>query len=172
MKKIFIIIICSFLFLNTINAEEFNFIYSEWIDYYPSGVEEFRIVSEDRYLFERTYTDSNGNSVYEKTSEYYTELEGYTRIESSKKTFYKVINNSVVFVDENDNLVTNTVLCIKSHYCKTKRLLRFIPSTNEVINEKIEIDNPKTGDNINTYLALFMISTIIMLKYKLYNHLH
>ena len=142
MKGLFKILVMVFILsINSIVlAEEYNFIYSEWFDYYPNEVENFRVQSEER--------TENGVT----------------------KTYYRVLNNPVVFFDKNGNLVKNPESCIKS-YCKAVLLNEYIPNKTETVNEKIEINNPKTLDTIDIYVYLAIgslcVFVIVNKEYKI-----
>lgn len=100
-----------------------------------------------------TYTDKlykTYNIEKEYINEYYSNLDGYIKDESSKKTFYRYITNDYIIVDENDNIVTNESHCNKE-FCKIIYL-----------NNNEQIDNPKTYDGINK-LTILLISSIIIL---------
>ena len=150
MKKYFL---CLLLFLYASKIYAFEYEYTPWFDHYPQGVEEFRIESEERYLW---YKEENGETI--KTEEYFKELDGYIKIEESVKTFYRVLNSKEVYVDSKGNLVTDPHSCIKTR-CK---VLKLVPYT-----ENEENNNPNTKDDIDYYISLFIGSlSIIILNTK------
>ena len=161
MKKTIFILSCLFS-ISFVYATEFEFIYSNWSSVFPEGVESFRIQSEDRYLFSRI----NEQGDYEQTDEYYTELEGYERIEESKKTFYRVINNSYVVFNRHGQLVLNDNEC-KKVFCVQVQLEKYEEHSNEIVppveEKPPETINPETYDGIYKYLAYFFICLIIII---------
>ena len=163
MKKFFMfILLLLFVVLPKIHAEEFEFIYTDWFDYFPDDVDSFRIQSEDRYK----WYIINDNGDYEETDDYYSELEGYIRIDDSLKTFYRVINTDYVVFDNNGNLVYDLNKCIK-RFCMKIQLEKY-----EIHEEEEEtpiepheeiIINPDTYDGIYNYYILFTISTVLLI---------
>ena len=142
--------------------------YSEWSLEYPSDIEPLRIVSEDRYLWTKdVYNEYTGQMETITTDEYFKELEGYEKIESSKLTYYRYILNDYVMVDTNGNVQETISYCIKNP-CIRKY---FPKKTNDEVEEDEEeveeiIVNPKTGDDSYIYyisLIICSISTIILM---------
>ena len=153
MKKIFLIIL-SFLFcfvFEKVHASEY-ITYSDYQEEYPSWLNSKFIESEDRYLWYREIINEETNEVErEETQEYYKELEGYIKIEESKKTFYRYITNPRVILDGSGNLVYDDAECAKM-YCVVVRM------PTKPVEEIIE--NPKTYDNIFVFLIIAFISFI------------
>lgn len=94
----------------------------------------------------------------EYTTDYYTELEGYTRDDSSRTLFYSYLLNDYVILDSHGNIVKNESYCIKN-FCSI-----------EIIEEK-EGENPKTGDYISysfiiLFFSLVIISMLLFIFYK------
>lgn len=160
MKKILYAIMLLFLTMNIVYAD-YDYIYTDWFDYYPEGVEEFRIQSENRYYWYKEITNNNGNISKEYIKEYYASLSGYIKDESTKKTFYRVLNNPYVYIDYN-NKVEDPRVCAKS-ICKVVRLKPYTPYEGQ---SQVDINNPKTFDNIDTYICIFSVSIIILLLLK------
>ena len=109
----------------------------------------------------------------EYTDEYYTELDGYIKDESTKKTFYRYVTSSAVIVDARNNVVKDPdTYCVKE-YCAlvyiTKEEQEEEPEEESVIEEEPEEEtpnipiNPKTLDNIGYYFIMFFSSLIIMM---------
>lgn len=157
MKKIFIIV---FLFLiitcNEIIYAQDYITYSDWQEEYPYWLDSIFIESEDRYLWINTTTG-------EETTEYYKELDGYTKIEESKKTFYRYITNKTVLFNSKGEIVYDMTYCYKS-FCTRKT----IP---EKPTEPEEIINPKTYDNIYVFLILSFLSfvSLVLISFKKIN---
>ena len=170
MKGIFKIILSFILLISTkIYAEELVYTFSEWSSEYPSNYPEIFIQSEDRYL----WYIINEQGDYEETEEYYAILEGYERIDSSKKTFYRVINNDYVVFDRNWELVTDLSKCVKV-FCTQIFIKKYeIPQEEEPPKPKEEeeiIINPETYDGIYNYLICFggsLLFTLVKLNNKL-----
>ncbi len=153
MKKLLIFILFFCLFINKVSAESY-ITYSDWQEEYPYWLDEMFIESEDRYLWYREVLNSETNEIErEETEEYYKELDGYIRIEESKKTFYRYITNDRVLIDGHGNLVYNINYCIKN-YCSRVAL----PKKPE--GSPNEIENPKTYDNIFVFMILGFISFV------------
>ena len=157
MKKHFYFLFLIFLFTSRVNAKEL-YTYTDWFDYYPTGVEEYRIETEDRYYWYKENDDGSRDT----TSELLPSMDGYTKIEESKKTFYRVNNGPIIIIDLNGNLLYEANSCIK-RMCHYYHVNEYVPNSNEAMVS----DNPKTGDNIIIYLVLFILSIIIMRKNNL-----
>ena len=84
MKKIFYVFIISMLFIK-VEAQELY--YTDWQSEYPKGIDSFIIDTEIRYKWIL-------NGVI--TEEYYTEKEGYEKVEGSEKTFYRYLLNDSI----------------------------------------------------------------------------
>ena len=103
------------------------------------------------------YTDKlykTYNLEKEYVNEYYKELDGYQKDESTKKTFYRYITNDYIVVNEDGDLITNEDYCIKN-FCKLLYLV-------EKEEPKI-IENPKTLDNIYNYILVLFICFVSLL---------
>ena len=168
MKKVVILILSLFI-CTYVYADDYEIVYTEWSSIFPEGVEEFRIQSEDRYL----WYIINEQGDYEETEEYYAILEGYERIDSSKKTFYRVINNDYVVFDRNWELVTDLSKCVKV-FCTQIFIKKYeIPQEEEPPKPKEEeeiIINPETYDGIYNYLICYggsLLFTLVKLNNKL-----
>ncbi len=157
MKKHFYLLFLLFLFISRVDAKEI-YTYTEWLDYYPTDVEEYRIETEDRYYWYKENDDGSRDT----TSELLSNMDGYTKIEESKKTFYRVNNGPLIIYDTDGNLVYDAMYCIKS-VCNYKYVKEYIPNQGEVPIS----NNPKTGDNIIIYLIIFIVCSIIMQKNNL-----
>lgn len=163
MKRFLIVILSMFLCM-LVHAEEIEYIYSEWVDYYPEGVEEIRIESQDRYKW---YKIENDERI--ETEEYYDYLEGYEKIEETKKTFYRVINSEYIVLDASGRLVKDYHYCDK-HICIETKVEPFVPK--EVEEETPDIPeptkppeeviiNPNTFDPIYVYYSLLFVCIIV-----------
>ena len=166
MKRLFYVILSTLLFIcfckEVYAYDDIVFIYSDWVDYYPEGVESIRIESQDRYLW---YKEEDGQSF--ETEDYYDYLEGYEKIEDSKKTFYRVINNEYIVINGNGELIKNFDYCRKV-FCTKIYITPFVPKEEEPTppdnppDEEILI-NPDTFDPINTYIISFILCIFIII---------
>lgn len=86
------------------------------------------------------------------TDEYYKELDGYIKLESSSKTFYRYITNEYLYFDTFGNIVYNENYC-KKNRCTKKYYYH---------NEEEKVYNPKTIDNIDYYFIAFIISFVLI----------
>ena len=102
-----------------------------------------------------------GETTRETTTEYYSELEGYTKIDESCKPFYRYITSEYVYIDGKGRIVENIEYCIKD-YCAMLYINR--------VEEEEEIVNPKTGDSTYIYLNILFISSILFIGIKLYEN--
>ena len=153
-----------FIFAIRINAQiygPFEFVYTDWLDYYPEGVDEIRIESQDRYKW---LIDG------EESEEYYDYLEGYTRIDESKKTFYRVINNDYIVLDSSGRLVTDLNECRKA-FCVVVNLKPYIVNEEEEPEPEEptpsnppeeEFINPDTYDPIYTYIISLILCIFVL----------
>ena len=126
----------------------------------------------------------------EITTDYYAFKEGYERIDSSKKTFYRYIMNDYVLLGPFGMIIEDADYCIK-HFCqiayleeketpkeepkeeeKEEEPEEEIPKEEEKKEEeKHEIVNPKTIDHIDIFILLMVtsfISLIFMYRRKIY----
>ena len=158
MKKIIIAILSLFLCICTTQATVIEYIYSDWFDYYPEGINEARIDSEDRY---RWYKIENDERI--ETEEYYNYLEGYEKIEESKKTYYRVINSDYIIIDVDGKLVHDHEECRKV-FCYKIRVQPFTPEEPSEPEEPIEIVNPDTSDPLYMYYYSFIISLFVLIS--------
>jgi len=99
---------------------------------------------------EKLYKTFNVKRIYEE--DYYNELDGYIKDENNIKTFYRYITDSYVFVDSNGIIVKDDNYCSKN-YC-------FIKSLNK--NNDVNINNPKTNDNIDAYFIILICMFLII----------
>ena len=154
MKKIFIVIISLFMGVLIVHGEEINYVYTEWFDYYPTGVEEIRIESQDRY---RWFKIEDGQRI--ETEEYYDYLEGYEMIEGTLKTYYRVINSEFIVIGPDGELIHDSLHCRKV-FCHKVYIQPYV--VNEPIEEE-EIINPDTSDVLYLYYYSFSISLIVLM---------
>ncbi len=88
MKGTFIIVLfflLCFCFVK-VNAKEY-ITYSEWQEEYPYWLDSKFYESEDWYLWYKEVLNEETNEIQrEETTEYYKELDGYIKIEETKKT--------------------------------------------------------------------------------------
>ena len=87
------------------------------------------------------------------TGEYYKELDGYIKDETSNKTFYRYITNNYLYFDSFGNIVTNET------YCKKNRCTKKVYNHDELEEKET---NPKTIDNIEYYFIIFIVSFILI----------
>jgi len=160
MKKHFFLLLIILSLVN-VNAKEL-YTYTEWFDFYPDNVEKYRIESEDRYLWTKEYTNEEGKVVKDTTNEYYAHLDGYTKIDDSLKTFYRVNNGPVIIFNSNNEIVYDSFKCIKN-ICRYKSVTPYSKTDNKIVN----VENPKTSDNIDIYIVLFIVSYVIIRKNNL-----
>lgn len=109
------------------------------------------------------------------TSEYYSELDGYEKIEESKKMFYRYITSNVILYDVSGKVVFDDKLCQKS-ICIAKIIEE--PKEVEPEEEPVEppneeiIENPKTLDNIQECALICIVSLfgigVILIIFKKY----
>ena len=160
MKKILFIILLSFLCIYRVHAD--TMVYSNWIDYYPEGVDEFRIESEVRYRWFKIDEDGNRH----ETSDYYTEYEDYEIIEGSEKTYYRVINNEYVYITADGEYTFDSNEC-KKIFCAIVFLKPFEETQPEIptIETPEEPINPETLDNIYLYLSMLIVYIFIIIIY-------
>lgn len=168
MKKVFVFIL-SLLFVSVVYSEEIPYEYTEWFDYYPEGVNEVRIESQDRYLWFKIENDEEI-----RTEEYYDFLEGYEKIEESKKTFYRVINSSYIILDADSNLVKDDIECRKA-FCTKMSITPYNPNQEDdeppKPPEEEIIVNPDTNDPICIYYSLLVVcffSLLLIIYRKIY----
>ena len=157
--------ILSLIFLlpivNLYAESTYQLIYSEWSEEYPSNVDESRIVSKEVYLwYKDVYNEETGENDHIITEEYYPFLEGYTKIEESKKVYYRYILNDYVLVDASGKIQEDIYYCIKN-FCAKKYLPRIVEEEKE--DEKEELINPKTFDNIYISISCLLISFIFII---------
>ena len=158
MKKI-ILFLLLFICIDKVHAEYYpRYTYSEFSPNYPVGYDSRFVDSEDRYLWYREITDPETAEVTrEETTAYYKELDGYIRIEESKKTFYRYITSPFVYINGNGEIVGDTEFC-KKEICYVLWIKR-----NE---EEEEIINPQTFDNIYLYIGLVLTSVVSFIAIK------
>lgn len=90
------------------------------------------------------------NVIREYAEDYYVNLDGYIKDESTKKTYYRYIMNDYVILNSQGKVVYDESYCIKE-YC----LLYYI-------NEEENVVNPKTGDNYFKYFILLIMSFVVI----------
>ena len=90
----------------------------------------------------------------EYSDDYYKELDGYIKDESSKKTYYRYITNDTVYYSDFYHIpIPDKQYCVKNR-CT-------VVSTKK---EVTIIENPQTIDNIDIYFILLIISFIIIVS--------
>ena len=92
----------------------------------------------------------------EYTSDYYSNLDGYIKDESTLKKYYRFLLNDYIIVDNDGNIVKDGNCFKETCYIK-------------YLDYKEEIENPKTGDNLYKYLtssSILLIILILMLNKK------
>ena len=157
MKKIFLFFItflfCSLFYI--VKADEY-ITYSDYSEEYPYWLNEKFIQSEERFLwYKEIVNEETGEIEREETNEYFKELDGYIKIEESKKIFYRYITNQRVLLDGSGNVVYDSNYCLKN-FCKSVKL----PTKPVIENPSDEIENPKTYDNIFVFLIIGFISIV------------
>ena len=106
----------------------------------------------------------------EVTEEYYVTLDGYKKIEDSKKTFYRYITNDYLVIDGYNNIVEDPErYCVKS-FCTIVYLTKpNVPEQEETVEEEPPKEtpkipsNPKTLDNIYYYMMALLMSFTILI---------
>ncbi len=86
----------------------------------------------------------------EYTDDYYSNLDGYIKDESTLKKYYRFIMNDYIILDKNNNVVHDTSYCSKEA-CFIKY-------------QDKEIENPKTNDNIYLYSSSFILIIFLIIK--------
>ena len=157
MRKVLMVIFSMFLLCEIVHCKEIDYIYSDWEEKYPEEIEEIRIESQDRY---RWFTIEDENRI--ETEEYYDYLEGYEKIEDSKKTFYRYIISDYIILNARGELVKDSEECRKE-FCTRINLKP--PSNEEEPDEDVveEIVNPNTFDPIYIYYYVFMIGFLVLI---------
>ena len=92
----------------------------------------------------------------EYATDYYSNLDGYIKDESTLKKYYRFLLNDYIIVDNDGNLVEDGNCFKETCYIK-------------YLDYKEEIENPKTGDNIFRYLtnsSILLIVLILILNKK------
>lgn len=85
----------------------------------------------------------------EYATDYYSNLDGYIKDESTLKKYYRFLLNDYIIVDNDGNLVEDGNCFKETCYIK-------------YLDYKEEIENPKTGDNIYKYLTNSSILLVIL----------
>ena len=92
-----------------------------------------------------------------------TECPGYTRIEESKKTFYRYIKNDYVIVNADGEILEDESECGKS-FCMIEYLkYEDDDRPNEPTPNIIKITNPKTYDGVDKSILMSIISFSILI---------
>ena len=132
----------------------------------PSSLNPNLIKSQTYYTYiDKLYKTYNIDR--QETEEYYKDYndKSYSKLESSKKMFYRYITNDVVIFDALGNLVEDPEEYCKKQYCQA------IENKIEIIEPKIpedkkeipkKVNNPKTLDNIYYYFILLFLSLLII----------
>ena len=158
MKKVFVVILSLFIGLIIVKAKPVEYEYTEWFSFYPEGVEEIRIESEDRYKWFKIENDERI-----ETEEYYNFLEGYEKIEESKKTFYRVINSKYIILGPRGEVVYDSNYCIKI-FCTAVAINPYVPPEENPPEEPIEeIVNPNTSDPLHLYYYSFIVAFVVLI---------
>ena len=92
----------------------------------------------------------------EYTTDYYSNLDGYIKDESTLKKYYRFILNDYIIVDSDGNIVKDGNCFKETCYIK-------------YLDYKEEIENPKTGDNIYKYLtnsSLLLVILVLLINKK------
>lgn len=95
------------------------------------------------------------------TEDYYTNYEGYEKLESSSKMFYRYITNDKVYINEKGEIQETLDYCIK-HMCSVLDTNVEVPEEEPEEEPKEEIVNPKTFDNIIYYVLLLILSFVLI----------
>ena len=97
----------------------------------------------------------------EITDEYLKNCSGCTRIDDSKKTFYRYIKNDYVIIDTFGNVVDGDDACLKN-FC----MIEYLEYKEEKPKEKVvKVNNPKTYDGVDKYIILSIISTLLIIMF-------
>lgn len=108
-----------------------------------------------RHFITYTYIDKlykTYETEIEYSDDYYKELDGYTKDESTKKTYYRYITNDEVYYSEFYHIaIPDKEYCVKNRCIKV--------STKK---ETTIINNPQTIDDIDIYFILIIVSFIII----------
>lgn len=137
-----------------------------------SGTSTYLYDSSDKSYYDRrpcgglfyTYRDKlykTYNVVNNVTDEYYSNLEGYEKIENSKKIFYRYITNKVILYDVEGNVVFDEKLCQKS-ICIAKIMEEPKEEKPEQPPNEDIVENPKTLDNIEECVLVSIISLALI----------
>ncbi len=137
-------------------------------------------------LIEYSYVDKlykTYNIKEEVTEDYYYELEGYEKIESSKKTYYRYITSDYILVSSYGIIVDDYAHCRK-YFCRVVYVVKEDEEPEEPVKEveepveekeveepKEEMINPTTLDNVYIYFSLLffsIISIVFIYKKKIY----
>lgn len=169
-NKKFFLIALFLVSISKLSAETFIIEYSEWLENYPKGVDEWIIEREERYKW------TDGENI---TEEYYSNYkEGYHKIENDHKTYYRYILNDRIPVDSQNNIITDLDYCTKEKcYLINLDKYRNIEEEPEEPEEPQEpqepeiekvVYNPKTSDYILYYdIVLFIcLISIVLILYK------
>ena len=161
MRRVLFFILSLFVF-NIVYAEEYHFVYTQWSSVFPQGVESFRIQAEERYRWYRI----NEQGDFEETDEYFTNLDGYEKIEDSLRVFYRVLNNDYVVFNSNGELIEDLNRCRKV-FCTRINLKKYEEPKEEepIIEEPVTPSpiNPETYDGIYNYIFFFIICLVIII---------
>lgn len=107
----------------------------------------------NQYISIYEYTDKlykTYKSEKEYTDDYYSNLDGYIKDESTLKKYYRFIMNDYIILDKDNKVVRDNSYCSKEA-C-------FIKYQNK------EIENPKTNDNIFLYSSSFISIIFLIIK--------
>ena len=111
-------------------------------------------------ITEYTYVDKlykTHSIVKDITDEYYVELDGYEKLESSVKTFYRYITNDYLYFSTYGDIVYN------ESYCRKNRCIKKYYN-HEIEEEQENIINPQTNDNIEDYFVLLIVGFIVIVS--------
>lgn len=123
-----------------INVPDFKSYVNQYIEVYKVTDKVYKT-----YNLEREYT-----------KDYYKELDGYIKDESTLKKYYRFLLNDYIIVDNDGNIVKDGNCYKETCYIK-------------YLDYKEEIENPKTGDNIYKYItssSILLVMLILLLNKK------
>ena len=156
---------------NNKNTIKFNYIacddYPLYEGTYEMDIKRIQVLKDDleeksKTVTRYTYKDKLYKTYIIKkdiTDEYYKELDGYTKIEDSKKTFYRYITNEYVLTGLGGIILKNDSFCRKN-FCK----IVYVTKKEKVEEEEeIVVNNPQTIDNIYYYIVIFLVSVLVLL---------
>ena len=169
MNKVLKVLLSMILVLsfNRVFAETITITYSDWSTYYPNGIPEEFIETENRYHF---YRIVDGQVEYDNG--YYTDLAGYIKDEGSERPYFRYITNPYLLFNMENEMVLSTNACDKS-FCyivynseptMVNTVGKFEPNYEEVQKPVVTKETvPFTGDNLVYYVAILLFSIFTVL---------